>query len=1078
MGAGSQLLTDGQVGSNDPIQPTHTLPTRQRQDMGAVGTDTVQQTTTQSNNQLHTDSANIEQDRQFLQNTLGDVANQIELVSRADLQGHKQSAEGFFENGKAHLVTDNIKGDDVFSREERLAWVAWHELGHNGVNVRFSANHKNLMEFARTNPVVNTLRRKIQQRYADMNIHINDDVATEEAIVELYAASQTTDWAKLEQDYNLRIHHSWKTGENSVRTFIENVANKLRKIVGAVLKKDLSKATTADILSLLKQLNQDPHTENVSPETEQDTRYSLNESADSDFAKAVDEISEGAVPSRGFVNMGTTPDVLKMLGLPDTKINIREMTIQKVMGEQLGIDQGEHSHLHNLTAETLKKLPQQLNNPIAVFNSSTRSDSYVVLTELNEVDSRTGIDKPIIAALHINTKRNGAEIISIKSVYGRSRSQLRTAFDEDLIFVNKRKAQHFLTTERLQLPWDVTSDVELSSRNIKTESDLSQYQNNKEARFSQRENQDLSEQRYNQAKENGETELSYSQWKQVRSPAFKAWFGDWENDPGNASKVINPKTGEPLVVYHGTSANFNAFDPEKQKNYRNQYGGGFYFTSNPDVAKLFGDNVMPVFLNARIGLAEKRLARRKGQTVERDHLRPNDSRDIWVVYNPNQVKSAVGNNGEFSTENDDIRYSQRPTHRPKSESLEKLRQSKPIHISGKDIEPSSDLRQYKRNALNYGKTLRGSYVNKDTGQEIKLGRAAIQEVLRHDYKDPDHLQSIAAIPQIIEEAIYVDTLPNEDKAKHPDISSYDYYLAGLNIGGDDYTVRAVIANSTTGEKYYDHKLSEIEKGDLLEMTSRVSTAEISNQSPIDLDDKRLLQILQDKSAVENQNLSEQRYNQEKENGEHDYKDPEHLQSIAAIPQIIENAIYVDTLPNEDKEKHPNIQRYDYYVAGLNIGGDDYTVKAVVSTAKDGSRYYDHKLSEIEKGELLSRTSRITTPVDKSNSPFNDFDDKRLLQILQDESAGENEENIRYSQRSTNRQKFERFERLCQMKSIQISGKDIYSQAVIFVSICKNVLEYGKALRGIYINVDTGYEINLGHSRVEKRRSFGNDLSLI
>ncbi|MFZ7143172.1 hypothetical protein [Avibacterium avium] len=152
MGAGSQLLTDGQVGSNDPIQPTHTLPTRQRQDMGAVGTDTVQQTTTQSNNQLHTDSANIEQDRQFLQNTLGDVANQIELVSRADLQGHKQSAEGFFENGKAHLVTNNIKGDDVFSREERLAWVAWHELGHNGVNVRFSANHKNLMEFTRTNP--------------------------------------------------------------------------------------------------------------------------------------------------------------------------------------------------------------------------------------------------------------------------------------------------------------------------------------------------------------------------------------------------------------------------------------------------------------------------------------------------------------------------------------------------------------------------------------------------------------------------------------------------------------------------------------------------------------------------------------------------------------------------------------------------------------------------------------------------------------------------------------------------------------------------------------------------------------
>ncbi|KAE9539240.1 hypothetical protein A1D26_04240 [Ursidibacter maritimus] len=122
----------------------------------------------------------------------------------------------------------------------------------------------------------------------------------------------------------------------------------------------------------------------------------------------------------------------------------------------------------------------------------------------------------------------------------------------------------------------------------------------------------------------------------------------------------------------------------------------------------------------------------------------------------------------------------------------------------------------------------------------------MQEVLRHDYKAPDHLQSIATIPQIIENAIYIDTRPNEEQAKNPDIQEYEYYLAGLNIGGDDYTVRAVVGVSTTGDKYYDHKLTEIEKGDLLEMTSRVSTAAISNSSP-EINDKRLLQILQDES---------------------------------------------------------------------------------------------------------------------------------------------------------------------------------------------------------------------------------------
>ena len=41
-------------------------------------------------------------------------------------------------------------------------------------------------------------------------------------------------------------------------------------------------------------------------------------------------------------------------------------------------------------------------------------------------------------------------------------------------------------------------------------------------------------------------------WAIVRTPNFKAWFGDWENDPASASKVVD-ENGEPLVVFHGTS---------------------------------------------------------------------------------------------------------------------------------------------------------------------------------------------------------------------------------------------------------------------------------------------------------------------------------------------------------------------------------------------------------------------------------------------------------------------------------------------------------------------------------------------
>ena len=59
------------------------------------------------------------------------------------------------------------------------------------------------------------------------------------------------------------------------------------------------------------------------------------------------------------------------------------------------------------------------------------------------------------------------------------------------------------------------------------------------------------------------TNLTERQWLQVRTKDFKDWFGDWENDPANASKVVD-ENGEPLVVYHGSDAyGFNIFDPSK-----------------------------------------------------------------------------------------------------------------------------------------------------------------------------------------------------------------------------------------------------------------------------------------------------------------------------------------------------------------------------------------------------------------------------------------------------------------------------------------------------------------------------------
>ena len=57
--------------------------------------------------------------------------------------------------------------------------------------------------------------------------------------------------------------------------------------------------------------------------------------------------------------------------------------------------------------------------------------------------------------------------------------------------------------------------------------------------------------------------LTEKQYAQVRTRAFKDWFGDWENNPSEASKVVD-ENGEPLVVYHTRDAfkgkDFNIFN--------------------------------------------------------------------------------------------------------------------------------------------------------------------------------------------------------------------------------------------------------------------------------------------------------------------------------------------------------------------------------------------------------------------------------------------------------------------------------------------------------------------------------------
>jgi hypothetical protein len=165
---------------------------------------------------------------------------------------------------------------------------------------------------------------------------------------------------------------------------------------------------------------------------------------------------------------------------------------------------------------------------------------------------------------------------------------------------------------------------------------------------------------------------------------FRRWFGD--------SKVVDGK-GEPLVVYHGTNESFDAFDPEMSR----EGDGVVFVTPNKNVASDFalfrtvwaGANVMPVYVRAekvltvngrgrpirevennaqiegmRYGETVRDFARREGYDAIKfedvvDPVGPNISPrdDVWALLPSAKIKSAIGNNGDYSLTNADIRKS-------------------------------------------------------------------------------------------------------------------------------------------------------------------------------------------------------------------------------------------------------------------------------------------------------------------------------------------------------------------------------------------------------------------------------------
>ena len=592
-----------------------------------------------SDGSVNTLNPEIQHAQDIIRKTFGEAAEHIEVTTFAnppkDVKNLITSdVEGWFnpKTGKITIVADSIKPTKTMTKDERLQFVAWHEMAHRGINVGYKGSYDNLMSEVGKNKAVSQIADAIQtqRKGTDDLAATNRTVAIEEAIAEIMAANETGKWNELEARYGVKIKKGQRQSAKSwLAMTAQRIKDFLSKFFGVERANQFSDEDVLNLIARIKEKAIGKYTEVSS--VDNGVRYSI------------------------YHRRNNNPDS------PDNGVGYSMFAEDEYSVEHYGEnhwilpDGNNEKRIYAGSGEFKNVLNAWLNDNKPLLESEFGRSDDVLIDELIE-------------------ESNPEDIVDSAGFW--DNEKLVRYFNEEVLAPNG---------------WEI---VETRDGAISFNDELSiNADQEDDVRFSR--NEELTEERYNQAKENGETELTFHQWKQVRSPEFKAWFGDWENDPENASKVVNPKTGEPLVVYHGTLNNFNVFNNDRGVHFvsdNSTFVDKFVTQNNGDIAS--GANIMPVFISSknpfdyankknvqqlamRAGLSSSAVSEiKKGKwqriedrtTIESikglgfDGFYVNeDGIKNLAIFNSNQIKSTLSNTGAFSKESDDIRFSRANT---------------------------------------------------------------------------------------------------------------------------------------------------------------------------------------------------------------------------------------------------------------------------------------------------------------------------------------------------------------------------------------------------------------------------------
>ena len=314
-----------------------------------------------------------------------------------------------------------------------------------------------------------------------------------------------------------------------------------------------------------------------------DPVYSADENImQNDFEEKVDQIENNTYNSNDVVIMGRTPKVLQDIGFNSLPVAMTKNHIYSVaVSEARAKNEGrykQNTNYHDLGFNTVKQIYNKISDPLMVIahpdftNKESRDSTHKVIALVDLSVNNKQVIAPIAVDFEGIYNKKIIDVNLVATYFNKNNINdlikeaiaLENNNQVGFYYLDKKRTQSIIKHEGYQLP----SILNNSSSNIiirKIDSNV-----NKKIK------------------------------KITQSQQFVRWFGDWQNKPKTASKVVDGN-GEPLVVYHQTGNDFTVFDTKHTGagEFDSEMPTGIFMKPTNSNIGLSGNKQMALYANIR-----------------------------------------------------------------------------------------------------------------------------------------------------------------------------------------------------------------------------------------------------------------------------------------------------------------------------------------------------------------------------------------------------------------------------------------------------------------------------------------------